>query len=296
MNRQILLFPRLLQQRLALPALLVLLLFISACQTTDEIAPGTPTRSDNMLLGNPSLATPSTTNADDYLMQKAGYTLSYNRSKGTANWVSWHLSAAWKGATARQDDFRSDLALPVGWYAVKTSDYTNSGFDRGHLCPSDDRDSLVVENSETFLMTNMTPQAPNNNRITWKNLEEYCRSLMGEGNELYVMAGPTGIGGIGANGGSTKTIGGGKITVPESLWKIAVILPVGPDDANRISADTRVIAVLMPNRQDVSGKEWGDYRVSVDKLEEITGYNFLRNVPQAAEKKIEAKVDTGPTK
>jgi len=72
-------------------------------------------------------------------MQKSQYTLSYNCSKGTANWVSWHLSAAWMGPTARQDDFRADNTLPTGWYRVTPTNYVNSGFDKGHMCDSEDR-------------------------------------------------------------------------------------------------------------------------------------------------------------
>ena len=55
---------------------------------------------------------------------------------GTPNWVSWHLSTAWKGAAPRCDCFSPDTTLPSGFYRVATTDYTNSGFDRGHICPS----------------------------------------------------------------------------------------------------------------------------------------------------------------
>jgi len=96
--------------------------------------------------------------------------------------VSWHLGPADLGSAARQDDFRADTDLPSGWYQVKPSDYTGYGFDRGHNCPSADRTATLDDNSATFLMSNMMPQAPQNNQQTWGNLEDYYRKLVGQGN------------------------------------------------------------------------------------------------------------------
>ena len=148
----------------------------------------TATRDNNMALGNPSNAVSSTSYPNNYLMTKTQYTLSYSNSKKTANWVSWHLSSSWLGSTPRQDDFRADNTLPSSWVKVAGTDYSGSGFDRGHMCPSADRTGSVTDNSATFLMTNMVPQAPNNNQVTWANLENYCRTLVNQGNELYIIS------------------------------------------------------------------------------------------------------------
>nr|WP_293834533.1 DNA/RNA non-specific endonuclease [uncultured Arsenicibacter sp.] len=247
-----------------------------------------PTRDDNLALGNPSQA--GSADPDNYLITKSAYTLSYNRKRAIANWVSWHLSTAWKGDIKRGNDFRPDPALPSGWYAVKTSDYTNSGFDRGHLCPSDDRDGSADDNSATFQMTNIVPEAPRHNREVWKNLEDYSRQLVSAGNELYIIAGTDGTGGTGESG-QTSTIAGGKLTVPATLWKIIVVLPVGSDDINRISTNTRVIAVSIPNRQTAADKPWTAYLTSIKELEKKTGYDFLSAVPKDVQRILEARVD-----
>lgn len=147
------------------------------------------TDGDNMALGNPSGAVTSTVYANNYLMVKSQYALSYNNSKLTCNWVSWYLGSSWLGSAARQDDFRADATLPSGWVQVGATDYSGSGFDRGHMCPSADRTSTTSANSATFLMTNMVPQAPKNNQITWANLENYSRSLVSAGYELYIISG-----------------------------------------------------------------------------------------------------------
>lgn len=117
-------------------------------------------------MGNPSGAIRDTSLPNNYLLEKEEYVMSYSRDKGTANWVSWHLDEAWMGSASRQDDFREDTSLPAGWYQVSETDYQYSGFDRGHMCPSADRTLSVDDNSNTFFMTNMMPQAPNNNRNT----------------------------------------------------------------------------------------------------------------------------------
>ncbi len=223
-------------------------------------------------------------------MIKPQYVLSYNNTKRHANWVGWTLNPAWIGTAARQDDFRPDNTLPAGWYQVKPSDYTNSGFDRGHLCPSADRDIDIPTNSSTFLMTNMIPQAPNNNRNTWADLETYCRTLVAQGNECYIYAGTYGQGGTGSNG-SANTVAAGKVNIPAQTWKIIVVLSQGNDDLKRVNSSTRVIAVDMPNTQTIN-TDWRSYRTTVRNLESKTGYNFLSRVPQEIQNIIENAQDT----
>ncbi|MBC5773552.1 DNA/RNA non-specific endonuclease [Pontibacter sp. KCTC 32443] len=255
-----------------------------------KVANATATKDNNMAMGNPSGAGTSYSN---YLINKAQYSMSYNSYRGTPNWVSWHLSSAWLGSTPRQDDFRADNSLPTAFYRVTPTDYTGSGFDRGHNCPSADRTLTVTDNSATFLMSNMIPQAPTNNQQTWANLENYCRTLVSQGNELYVIMGQYGIGGTGS-AGYKETLAGGKVTVPNRIWKVIVVLPNGTGDAARVTTSTRVIAIDTPNSNSIS-TSWGSYRTTVDAIEAKMGYNLLSNVSSTVQTTIEARVDTGPT-
>lgn len=245
---------------------------------------------DNMLLGNPSNALADISSENNYLMVKTYYALSYSRSRGTPNWVSWHIQSSDLGSVSRSDDFRADNTLPTGWYQVQNSSYSGSGFDRGHNCPSGDRTSTTEANSATFLMTNMMPQAPNNNQQTWANLENYTRSLVNAGNEVYVIDGNYGQGGTGSLGGVTNTINNGNVTVPANIWKVIVVLPAGNNDLSRINGATRVIAVNTPNTNSINS-DWTQYRTTVRDIENATGYNLLSSLRVSLQDSLETKID-----
>ncbi|MBW4556110.1 MAG: DNA/RNA non-specific endonuclease [Trichormus sp. ATA11-4-KO1] len=246
------------------------------------------TSSVHLRMGNPSNAGSSFSNR---LLNKSQYAVSYNCFRGTPNWVSWQLNRSWLGSAPRQDDFRADTTIPSDCYRVTSSDYTGSGFDRGHMAPSADRTNTIVNNSATFLMTNIIPQAPDNNQGVWASLETYSRDLVvNQGRELYIISGSYGSGGTGLNGTRT-TIAGGRVTVPARTWKVIVVLNAVNSGASSVNTNTRVITVDIPNIQGIRNASWRNYRVSVDTLESRTGYNFLSNVPSSIQSVIESRVD-----
>src|SRR5689334_11223503 len=270
-------------------------LFADASWTFTVVAAGAPAPyppSVHLTFGNPSNAVADLSQPNNYLMEKPSFALSYNRDKGTPNWVSWHLETSWTGSLPRHDTFRADPAVSPDWYRVQSTDYFASGFDRGHMSPNADRDNAasIPLNQETFLMSNMVPQAPNNNQGPWADFESYLRTLLAT-NEVYVVAGPAGVGGSGDNG-PANAIAGGHVTVPAYTWKVALVLPDGDDDLSRVSAATRTIAVIMPNQNSVNS-DWHTYLTSVDAVEALTGYDFFANVPDAVENSIEAGVNGG---
>lgn len=245
----------------------------------------TPAQPDQPLIfGNPSNATAIVTNENNYLMTKPQYTLSYNRGRATANWVAWRIGANWLGSTPRQDDFRADTTLPSGWYQVTGSDYTGSGYDRGHMCPSADRTSTVADNSATFLMTNMVPQLPENNQGPWAQFESYLRTLVTSGNEVYVFSGVY---------GNAGTISLGRITVPTQTWKVVLVLPEGSNDLTRVTSKTRAFGIVVPNQSPLSiSAPWRDFRKTVDEVEALTGHNFFSLVNSKIQATIESRRDT----
>lgn len=229
----------------------------------------------HLTFGNPSRAGLSDRN--NYLIEKPEYALSYNCSTGTANWVSWELNQSWLGNVERSDDFRPDPQIPADCYAVRPNDYRGSGYDRGHLVPSGDRTNTPTANSATFLMSNIIPQSPANNREVWRELEEYSRDLVFQGKELHIIAGGE---------GNLGSVAGGQVTIPAQTWKVILIT-----DNGVVNDNSYAIAVRIPNTEAVANKDWRDYQVSVDAVEAATGYDFFSKVPIAVQQRIEEQVN-----
>jgi endonuclease G len=201
--------------------------------------------------GVPNISGASTASTTNYLAVKKGYVMSYNGVEGRANWVGWTLRSSDVGPVDRSNRFREDSDLPRQFKRVDDDDYRESGYDRGHLCNSEDRTSSVFLNEETFLMSNMIPQTPELNRGPFKFLEAYCRKLvLKKGQKLLIYSG-----GIGAKGRLTSGV-----PIPQYCWK-AVYTP------------TEEIYVLFPNERTLE-KNWNKYRVTKDRLEKMTGYQF----------------------
>ena len=234
--------------------------------------------SPHILLGIPLDADPS----DDYLINRQYWVASYNEGRLVANWVAWVLSAAEMGNTGRVGKFHRDDDLPASFRKVRHEDYTNSGYQRGHQCPSNDRTTTFEANNATFLMTNMQPQTGELNHGPWQRSEEWAQTRARSGKHVLIVA------------GGVFTAGSGKISpgvaIPDASYKIAVVLE--PDQtAADVTTQTIVCAFIMPNLHEVK-RNCYDYLVSVDEIEKQTGYDFLRDVPDDIENVIEAKVPT----
>jgi endonuclease G len=199
--------------------------------------------------------------------------------------VSWELNTSYLGSTARQDDFRPDDTFPGTELQASLADYVGSGFDRGHMCPSADRTLTVAANQQTFYLTNMVPQSANNNRGPWANLENDLRTIAQTGKELFIISGGT------FSASSTK-IGSG-VVVPDKTFKVIVVLDAVGQGPSSVTANTRVIGVMMPNADSQISitADWHSFRVSVDAIEAATGDNFLSDVDPAVQAIVEARVD-----
>ncbi len=242
-----------------------------------------PSEAENPLLfGNPSNATANVNNFENFLMVKPQYTLSYNRTKNTPNWVAWRLDSSWIGSSGRSDAFGPDTTLPAGWYQVTPTDYSEPIYDRGHMCPSGDRTNSVANNIPTFLMTNMIPQLPDNNQGPWADFENYCRTLASQGNEIYIISGPNGNNGVIGNG----------VVIPTSTWKIVLVMPNGSNDLQRVGKRTRMFGVIMSNIAITRSSPWRNFRVTVDQVETLTGYDFFSNLSPRLQARMESSPDT----
>jgi endonuclease G len=266
-----------------------------ASRTTEPDEPplssSPPDSNIHLTMGNPSHAIPDPRDADNFLMRKPYFALSYNGSKGTPNWVSWCLRESDLGSAPRVP-FYPDPDLPRSFKHVLPRDYNGTGFDRGHMCPHSDRGSTPEASTATFVMTNLIPQSPACNQKAWADLEGYCRGLAKKHQTLYIVAGPEGKGGTGTKG-PAESIAGDKVTVPARCWKVVLVIHDGTgsaDDVSKVGRDTRLFGVVMPNDETV-GHGWAKYRTSVKEVETLTGYRFFDRVPEEIIEPLKAKVD-----
>jgi DNA/RNA endonuclease G (NUC1) len=224
--------------------------------------------------------------ANEILLFKTEFALSYSRVRGGPNWVAWNLNATHFGDAERCDCFSPDPQLPDSIYKVVTGDYTGSGFSRGHMVMSEQRTQNDAENARTFLMTNILPQLQDMNGGPWLQFEIYANDLARISNkELWNIAG-------GLYSASPATLNNaGRVQIPTHTWKILVVMNSGQGLANVTSAsDITVYAVSMPNQSGIQGNPWQGYKVTVDALEAATGYDFLAALPDAIEAAVESSI------
>jgi DNA/RNA endonuclease G (NUC1) len=228
-----------------------------------------------MELGNPSGATADSSNKKNFLIKREEYAESYNNETEEPNWVSWNLTKDDTGHSGRSKDFFMDSSLPSGFVQVTTE--TFSGYDRGHMCPSGDRTVSKEHNDKTFLMSNMVPQAADNNRGPWEQFESYCRDLAFHGDEVLIICGPSCFTGSSSHG----------VAVPQYTWKIAVTRKLG----GTITSCSRVIAIKMPNKNGIKNTVWTDYITSVSEIEKDTGYKFFDTLTASTASPLKVVVD-----
>lgn len=239
-----------------------------------------------MVLGNPSGAG---TSAENYLKQLPHYALGYQSSKGIPKWVSWSLTSGDQGSGRYDGNFITDTSLPAGMKRVTHADYTNSGYDRGHMCPNADRNVTLNDCKQTFILTNIQPQKPDNNQGIWASFETYCRNLANStGREVLIMSG-----GYGSQG----TIGTNAVTVPSYNWKIAILVPAGSGSPiTKINANpsgARVIALRVPNIAGIRSTPWTTYITTAASLQSSTGLSFFTALNSTARTTLLNDQDTG---
>jgi len=204
----------------------------------------------------------------DQVIHHSGYSFLYNEPYEQASWVAYELTRAETGKLyERTDRFIPDPKVRTG--SATDSDYSGSGYDRGHLAPAADMGWSSVAMSESFYFSNMSPQSPSFNRGIWKRLEELVRTWAVEYESIYIATGPVLRPGL-------KTIGSNQVAVPEYYYKVIL---------DYKAPGIRGIGFIMPNAgSDLSLKR---FAVSIDSVERFTGIDFFASLPDDQETMIE---------
>jgi endonuclease G len=210
------------------------------------------------------------------VIEHGSYILSYDEKHEQAEWVAYELTASEaQGSYERTNNFRRDPKVETG--SASLADYKGSGYDRGHLAPAADMSFTRSAMSQSFYLSNMTPQEPAFNRGIWRKLESRVRDWAQNNGSVYVMTG-----GI-LNGSYKDEIGPNDVTVPSYYYKVILDYD-GP-------SQSKAIAFILPNKRGT--KPLKDYAVAVDAVEQRTGIDFFHELPDAVENKLEASVSTG---
>lgn len=245
--------------------------------------------STNDEFGDPTPASAATPN--DFLISRPQFVISYNQSRGTPNWVAYELDNRQFGSEDRCNCFTSDPNLPSD-RQIFTSDYTNGGFDRGHMARSADRTAANVDNATTFYLTNIVPQQADLNQGVWAQFENALADSGRSGRAVYIVTGPI----YSPSHALVFLKNEGKVAVPDSTWKVALIGPItggapftrgGVQSWDDVSGLT-VMAVNMPNVAGVRNDPWQKYLTTVDRIEQSTGYDILSLLQTSFQDALEA--------
>ena len=205
------------------------------------------------------------------LVEHSFFFLGYSEEHEQAAWVAYQVSKIHsRNRSERRNNFREDPAVQSG--SAHPDDYRHSGYDRGHLAPAGDFDFSKKALSETFFMSNISPQDPSFNRGAWNELENMVRNWASEKDSLWVVTGPILDSGL-------KKIGQNGVSVPKYFYKI-IFDPRQP----KIS----IIGFLMPNEKTMQDPV--DFVMPVDRIEEKSGLDFFPLLPDALENRVEEEI------
>ena len=207
---------------------------------------------------------PQTNNVQPLCQQ--AYLVGYDASAKLPKFVTYELLPQNAlGCVARTNAFATNQFVPNG---PRADDYAGTGYDKGHMSPDGDLSWDVQVEFESFLMTNMSPQAGSLNRGIWKLLETSIRGWVVQRNQSYTIY----VGGI--YGPGDKTIGQGVI-VPHAFYKIVI-----NNQTNEIAGWGFPHTAPYPNL----GNDLTKFRVPVAQLMQQAGvqYAFPANAKEIA--------------
>ncbi|CAH0997424.1 hypothetical protein EMA8858_03557 [Emticicia aquatica] len=223
----------------------------------------------------PDFALPAINRGDEIIEHK-NYTLRYEEDYEIPAWVVHKLRGEYTQGRASRAGNQFIPDKKVKNNSALSGDYSNTGFDRGHMVPAGDFKCCQDLMNETFYMSNISPQAPDFNRGIWENIEERVRGWAVRDEELYIVTGPVLRKGL-------PTIGRyNNVAVPEFFYKIALFYQP------KSGKTPRAIAFLLPN-EPLFGKRMNSYVVSIDEVEKATGLDFFAKLPNDIQTKLEAK-------
>lgn len=210
-------------------------------------------------------------NKNDVILVYNGFVVNYNTRRLIPNWVAYELTAEEvAGEVPRARGFSMDLDYKER--QAMREDYSNTGWDKGHMAPSADMKWSQTAMYESFYLTNVCPQDHDLNGKDWQTLEKYVRSWAERYGHVWVVCGPY------VTNNKYGTIGENRVTIPDGFFK-AVLRQEG---RNWYS-----IAFVFDN--DNHKQPVKDAVVSVNEVEQLIGYDLFANLKDRIEETIESQ-------
>ncbi len=204
------------------------------------------------------------------ILNYSAMTVGFNPETHIPNYVAWELTGEHsKGTLQRSDRFAIDENVKG---CASPDDYRHSGYDRGHMAPAGDMKWSRKAMDESFFMTNIVPQNNALNRGVWNRLEEKCRQRAVRDSAIVIVTGPV------PGDPVAMHIGYNQVAVPERFFKVILSPYATPPVA---------IGFIVPNGATKGGMQ--PYAMSVDQVEEVTGYDFFSDLPDEIETVVESK-------
>lgn len=210
----------------------------------------------------------------------ARFIINYDAQTLGAKYVAYKLCKSdIEGEIQRKNRFFSDPRLIKRHIpCAKNSDYASSGYDRGHLLPSGDRQATQKANDATFSLANCLPQTPQLNRGTWKKLEESLRRQLSAYDTIYIVTGVIAPKPKATSAPkSTIKIGASGLQVPHSFFKAFIRVKDGNYDGQ---------AYIMPNSTQIE-TTLSIYKKTIDQVELLSGLDLFVNLEDSIENRVE---------
>lgn len=210
----------------------------------------------------------------DQLIRHKYYTVSYSTKHQNPEWVAYELRGARLETNnqAERGNFHDDPKAND----PSSSVYSHSGYDRGHMVPAYDMNFSEEAMSESFYMSNVTPQVPDFNRGIWKSLEGRVREWAKKERRLFVVTGPL----LRQRVSEENRVKGTGPTVPRGFFKVIVDYEGG---------ERKGIAFMFKNKDINQPLE--NFVTSIERVETYTGLDFFPNLNARDRKEIESKAD-----
>lgn len=239
------------------------------------------------------------------------YSLEWDCMRRAQRWACWQWTKAnskkgwerknwdgaiWMGEKWTGDPFQADPEIPAD-YRTELTDYRGSGYDRGHICASEDRICSMNVNGQTFFLSNMHPQINSFNAAVWATMESRVRTwrdaVVNNGGTMYICKGGT-IGDVNINGkrqtgvldknpSTGRSNEGLRMPVPKYFF-MAIL--------KRTTAGVYQAMAFWAEHKPDNSKDLTPYMISVNELESRTGYDFFCNLPDKIEESVEGMVNS----